>query len=338
MNAKDGVYNKYDFAAAEILSAFLPDRIFDAHMHPYDSAFCPNSCSGGCFALRPRSEFSHYLEDMKPLLGDRKEIRANMITNPDVSMADPSTGNRNASTAFLAEQLEKYPLNVGEIMVTPDDTLEDIEAQLIHPRIKGLKCYHLLSHNKPTWYASIGDYLPESAWQAAEKHGLVITLHMVRDQALADPLNYNYIIDMAKKYPNAVLILAHAARSFASWTGLETVDKLVPYGNIWFDFSAICESPAMFQIMRKCGVERCMWGSDHPVSSLAGKAISIADSFYWINYNDLNRFAGKTEFHSWLVGTENLMAVRQACLMLDLGEDDIEKLFYLNAMNLFGLK
>jgi len=32
------------------------------------------------------------------------------------------------------------------------------------------------------------------------------------------------------------------------------------------------------------------------------------------------------------------MAVRQACLMLDLGEDDIEKLFYLNAMNLFGLK
>ena len=81
-----------------------------------------------------------------------------------------------------------------------------------------------------------------------------------------------------------------------------------------------------------------MWGSDYPISRLAGKAISIADSFYWIAEADLERFAGPTEFHSWLVGTENLMAVRQACLMLDLGSSDVEKLFYKNAATLFGIK
>jgi glutamate-1-semialdehyde 2,1-aminomutase len=205
---------------------------------------------------------------------------------------------------------------------------------LIHPGIRGFKCYHLLAANKPTWNAPIGDYLSEAAWEVADKHGFVITLHMVRDQALSDPVNQEYIIRMAKKYPNAVLILAHAARSFAAWTAVEAVDAVKHVDNVWFDFSGVCESPAMFQIMRKCGIDRCMWGSDYPISRFAGKAISLADGFYWINEKDLAQFGGPTEFHSWLVGTENLMAVRQACLMLDLGHSDVEKLFYKNAMNL----
>ena len=30
----------------------------------------------------------------------------------------------------------------------------------------------------------------------------------------------------AKKYPDATLILAHAARSFAPWTAIESIDKI----------------------------------------------------------------------------------------------------------------
>ena len=336
MITENGVYCKYDHEAAKILNDFLPDRIFDAHAHLYDASFIPGMyAAGGCFSMRPRCEVSEYLEDMEPLLGGKREIRLNIVTTPDASMADPSTGNRQAATEFLAGQLEKYPGNVGEIMVSPDDTPEEIEAQLIHPAIRGFKCYHVLAPNKPTWNASIGEYLPEAAWQVADRRGLAITLHMVRDKALADPVNLNYITEMAKKYPNAVLILAHAARSFAAWTALETVEKIAHLDNVWYDFAAVCESPAMFQIMRKVGVKRCMWGSDYPISRSAGKAISIADSFYWINDQDLSRFAGPTEFHFWQVGTENLMATRQACLMLDLKEDAVEDLFYNNAMRLF---
>ena len=40
----------------------------------------------------------------------------------------------------------------------------------------------------------------------------------LKDKALADKDNLDYIIKMSKSYPDAVLILAHAARSFASWT------------------------------------------------------------------------------------------------------------------------
>ena len=140
-----------------------------------------------------------------------------------------------------------------------------------------------------TWNWPIGAYLPESAWEVANKRKLFITLHMVKDKALADPENADYICQMAQAYPDATLILAHAARSFASWTAVESVARFAKYDNVWFDFSGICESPAMFQILRK-------------------------------------------------VGIENLMAVRQACMLAELIPREIENLFYDNAVALFDRK
>lgn len=338
MSFKNGVYNEHDLKAAKILDGFLPDKIFDAHAHLYDLCFVPSVASGeGAFTLRRRCEVDDYIEDMKTLLGNR-EIKLNIITAPDASMSLVNSTNRKASVDFLAEQLTKFDGHVGEVMVGPNDTADDIEGLLTHPNIRGFKCYHMLAEKKPTWNASIDEYLPESAWEVANKRGLVITLHMVKDDALADPANSEYIVRMAKKYPNATLILAHAARSFAAWTAIEAIDTVKSLDNVWFDFSSICEPSGMFQIIRKCGIDRCMWGSDYPNSRISGKVISIADSFYWINDKDMERFAGPTEFHSWKVGTENLMATRQTCLMLDLKENDIEKLFYNNAARLFGSK
>ena len=80
-----------------------------------------------------------------------------------------------------------------------------------------------------------------------------------------------------------------------------------------------------------------MWGSDYPISLLAGKAISLAGGFYWINERDLSVFAEGGEFESWLIETENLMAVRQAFKMLDLKEDSVERFFSGTAHELFGI-
>ena len=337
MGFPNGVYSQYDMEAAKILNDFLPDRIFDSHVHLFDSVFAPGIAKGGGFNVSQKADFQDYLEFIRPLLGEHRQIRGNIITAPDATMTEPDALNRKASINFLVGQLEQYPGNVGEVMVGAKDTVEDIEKQLIHPNIRGLKCYHFTAEKKPTNQAAIGEYLPESAWQVADQRGLVITLHMVKDQALADPVNYTYIQEMAKRYPNAKLILAHCARAFAAWTGVETVDKIKHLDNVYYDFSAICESPAMFQILRKVGKDKCMWGSDFPVCRLSGKAISLADGFYWINARILE-LMGNPNIHYWQYSTENLMAVRQACQMLDLSQDRIEDLFWNNAMTLFGLK
>ena len=319
---KDNVYNDYDREAAKILDDFLPPRMFDVHMH---LSHLPSSG-------RERLDMDRYRADMRTLIGDR-ELRCNGIVMPMPELKDDR--ERASSLAFLVEQLEAHPDSVGEILVMPWDSAEDIERQLVHPRIRGLKCYHFFAGTQPTFQAGIDEFLPESAWETAQAHGLCITLHMVRDRALADEGNLAYIKRMAARYPGVVLILAHAARAFAAWTAIETVEQLAGFDNVWYDFAGVCESPSMIQILKKIGVKRCMWGTDHPIAMQAGKAISIADTFYWIGERELAGFSAATALHSWHVGTENLMAVRQACLLADLTRSDVEDLFWNNAVSLF---
>jgi predicted TIM-barrel fold metal-dependent hydrolase len=92
----------------------------------------------------------------------------------------------------------------------------------------------------------------------------------------------------------------------------------------------------MLQILKKAGTKKCMWGSDYPVCRSRGKCISLADSFYWIYQNDLDNFASKTRMNSYLIGTENLMAVRQAFILAELGEQAVEDFFWNNAVRLFS--
>ena len=319
-----------DLEAARILSDFLPDRIFDAHAHLFDTALIPSLSEGE----RVVCGGAEYRRELMEILGNPRELRLNVIGYPVGDMArDPALLRR--SDAFLCRQLGENPGFVGEIIVKPQDTEESIEKRLVRDNIRGFKCYHVMAGTSNTWKSAIGDFLPEAAWAVANRRKLCITLHMVRDRALADEENLKYIRQMAKKYPNAVLILAHAARSFASWTGIESVEKVADLDNVWFDFSAVCESPAMLQIVKKAGISRCMWGSDYPVCRARGKAISLADTFYWIYQKDLDQFSSKTPVNNWLIGVENLMAVRQMAILADLTARDIEALFYGNAKALF---
>lgn len=319
-----------DLEAARILSDFLPDRIFDAHAHLFDTALNP------AFAERERVVCGgeEYRRELMEILGNPRELRLNVIGYPVGAMArDPEL--LKGSDEFLLDQLDRNPDFVGEILVTPQDTEESIEKRLVRENIRGFKCYHVMAGTSDTWNSAIGDFLPEAAWAVADRRKMCITLHMVKEKALADEENLRYIRDMAKKYPDAVLILAHAARSFAAWTGIESVEKVADLDNVWFDFSAVCESPAMVQIVKKAGISRCMWGSDYPVCRARGKVISLADTFYWIYQRDLDRFSSKTPVNHWLIGIENLMAVRQMAILADLTLGQIEALFFDNAKALF---
>ena len=320
----------YEQEALQILRDFLPDRIFDAHAHIYDSS---------CLWDWPRTESftTHgYREDMREILGEPKTLKINMIAPcPRKPESQPECGTLTASEQYILRQLETDPDAVGQILVYPGESAEHIASRLTHPRIVGIKCYHSLLQQPNTFQAGIDEYLPESAWEVAQEKKCCITVHMVRDKALSDPGNMAYIKTMAARYPDAKLVLAHAARSFAAWTGLESVTELAGYENIWFDLAAVCESPVTFQILKKVSKERCMWGTDYPLVLPKGKVFSLADSFYWLYQRDIDRFQSNVPIHAWPIAVENLMAARQACIMADLTRKEVEDLFYNNAERLF---
>lgn len=308
----------------KIINDFLPDKIFDAHMHLYHKDYMVGKSE--TFILED------YYKDLSKVIGNR-EVLANIIPYPSKKVVMASDDSvLNFTDKFLYEELSKNTNNVGEILVLPNDTEESILKRIKSERICGFKPYHLLNGGVDTTQLDIEEYLPESAFSLADKLGKVITLHLVKDKALSDEKNLNYIIKMAKKYPNAKLILAHAARGFASWTTVESIDKIKNLDNVWYDLSAVCESPAIFEIIRKCGTTRVVWGSDYPISNIVGKAVSIADKFYWIDKSYNPEIAKEVEMIS--VFEENILAVRQAFNMLDLTKKDIEDIFYNNSIRL----
>lgn len=309
-------YKNKDIEAMKILEDFLPDKIIDAHAHISGSVFLPSGendkKSSACFEI--------FRNEMSRMLCNPSQLKCNMIPFPDKRMCNQDGAFLNACDKYIVSYLENNPGNVGEIMVLPSESAESIEKRLVHPSIKGFKCYHTLADAPVTNQLAPWAYLPESAWQVAEKNGMCITLHLVKNKALSDRGNMEYIKTMAARYPNAKLILAHCARAFAAWTCIEAIEELIPFENVFFDFSAICEPTVMIHLLNKVGVERCMWGSDFPICAKRGKAVSVADGFLWLSDNDFpeNR----------IIGIENLMAVRLACIISGLKKRETEKLFY----------
>lgn len=331
-------YKENDKRLLEQIKNVLPNKIFDAHIHLYDASFMSNYYERGGAFNRKRVTFDDYLIDNKMLLEDNFITRANILMLPDLYMDKSSRKEfKEKSLKFLIQELDRNPLNVGEVAIFPEYSIEDVELLLVHPNIIGFKCYHTTSDKKPTFNATINEYLPESVWQVANEREMCITLHMVRDKSLSDEDNFRYITSMCRRYPKAKLILAHCARGFASWTTVEKVEKLVDYENVWFDLSAVCESPAIFQIMKKTGIERLVWGSDYPISTVYGKAISLSDTFYWIDDEDLCSFFQKVGIVGNSVLIESLLAVKQAIYMLELDTFQIEDIFYNNAIRLFNI-
>ena len=65
-------------------------------------------------------------------------------------MGDKECDSIALSDEFIKKELDKDPLSVAEIIVTPSDTAEEIEKRLTHKGIRGLKCYHFIAKNEVT--------------------------------------------------------------------------------------------------------------------------------------------------------------------------------------------
>lgn len=313
----------------ERLQNFIPENIFDAHAHIYNLSHMPDV--GQVYNAYGTAGAARFMQDQKTIYGERK-VRALFIPYPAAPFRDKTL--RHEVNRWIVNELTYAPGCVCEIYTSIGDAEEELEAQLTDSRIKGFKCYHLTSDCVPTWNANIGEYLPEAAWKVADKHGLCITLHMVKELSLSDPDNLAYIKQMTAKYPGAKLILAHCARGFASWQTIEVVGQLKGITNLYYDMAAICDPATICHLVRQVGIEKVMWGSDYPIDRSHMRPVNVGSGFTWLTNCEALEKQG---FHCNMLSMESMFALYQACIMLDATKEDVEKIFYCNAMNLFGL-
>ena len=329
----DFIFNKEDLALLERLQDFIPAKVFDAHAHIHNVEHIEDNPRSLCIR-HGTATAQCFLEEQKALYGDRV-VKALLIPFPTANFKTP--GIPEKANQWMLEQIKTAPECVAEVFVKPGDTREYIESLLVSDQIKGFKCYHINAKvDGPTFMTDIGDYLPEVAWEIANERGFVITLHMVKELSLADPQNLSYIKEKTAKYPNAKLILAHCARGFASWTTIETVRQLKGIPNIYYDLAAIAEPATMYEVIRQAGHDKVMWGSDYCIDRVRGRAFSCGQTFTWVYDYDLPK-EGITMPMS-LVCLECLFAFYQTSVMLDLTREQIEDIFYNNAIRLFDLE
>ena len=294
-----------------------PERVFDAHAHvrPGDAPWVLDDWRTSVSALLSESQ----------LVGG-------------LFTAYPKPEEQELGNEFLLAQLAAAPDCRGLLVVGPQDEPAAVGRLLdAHAQLVGFKPYHTFADRLDTFQAPLADYLPEWCWELADERELVILIHLVRQRALADPENLGELRSRCQAFPRARAILAHAGRGFHAPDTVNGVRELRGLGNLWFDTSAICESPALLAILDEFGPRRLLWGSDWPVSEQRGKCVTVGDSFAWINPKRVDTGHASPAIQTRAVGEESLAALAEAARLFGLADEDLRDIFHDNAARLYGL-
>jgi glutamate-1-semialdehyde 2,1-aminomutase len=308
------------------LDSFVPPRVFDAHAHLY--------------------RIEHWLDPRRlragPAVAGLATFRAQhewLMPGREVTGLFFGVGFHPGymqSNEFIAAETRSAAGNFCQMVVPPDLDPEALRTTVKRMGFRGLKVYHLFAARTPTWNAEIPEYLSEEHVRLAHQEGWTITLHMVKDRALADPGNQHWIRRYCLQYPDMQLILAHSARGFNAWHTVAGIDCLRGLPNVWCDVSAVTESPAIEAILEVLGPDRLLWGSDYPISHLRGRCVAMGDQFVWLYEDSLDWAAAMPQASPQLlfVGHESLRSLKQACTRMRLTDTQVEAVFYTNARRL----
>lgn len=301
---------------AEAIDGFVPEEVFDFHAHVMEPAsYAPTTLGPHLngMTVSPTS-YRHAMSLLLP--GER-------LTETLVFPFPAREHDRPAINRWMFEQIDLLSGSFkarGLAIVSPHDDPTVVAAEMATGRCAGLKPYHFYAWKGDTSQVGLEDFAPEWMWKLCDRHGAVLMLHLMRDDAVAEPGNSEALVRLSKKYPGCQAVLAHVARSFNHRTsrGLRALKDLP---NIWVDMSAITEAESIRAAIEILGPHRVLYGSDYPISHLRGRCVTVGDQFLWL-YTEEAKAPKMT-----LVGIESLRALRDACTQAGLGPKEVQGIF-----------
>lgn len=331
---RNWTHTELDERISRELQNHLPERVFDIHAHLYRKGDLDGVAGDSVQAQGPADvTFGVWREHIERLFGPSRCTGGLFFPLP------PLQSNRvDPANDFLIHELGAHPDSRGLILIYPGYPEGRASEYLAHDQIVGFKVYHTFSPSKPTFEATIDSFMPEWAWRLANEKGLIVVLHLVKKNALADVGNQRYLLKMCRAHPDAKLVLAHAGRGFHAPHTVAGLPALRGLENVWFDTSAICEPTALTAILKQFGPRRLMLGTDFPISEIRGKSVTLGDGFAWLQPDTAlwERFSPRCE--PTRVGLESLRAVRQAIKDVGLNRENILDIYCDNALRLLGMK
>ena len=304
---------------AEELEDFVPERVFDAHVHLWDSRFAPEGKS-----TVPATHFET-LDAWTRQVFPHRELHYLLLGFPYAGMSFDGFND------FMATETAKSPDRLGSALVTPQMSPKELDAIIEKHHFQGLKPYFTFSPRGAS--SRITDFFPEALAEVADSRRMFVILHLAKADGISNPDNLSDLEYLTRRYPNVRWILAHCARAFNPATLEKSIPRLRDMPNIFYDLAAICNTRSIWLLFKHEALSRIFFGTDNiAVGGVHGQYIDWGKGWQFFRPGPLPHCRPDAT----LVCYESLRAIRQAADMADLTSSDIEDIFFNNAVRFFS--
>ena len=325
-------YNEHDQRIwDEELAGFVPERVFDAHIHLFNRQHVSNV--PGAFHNWSQADFS-VLQAWANRLYPGRETHFLVLGTPSPGI-DVDAHNR-----WAIEQVRLDGQSRMNRLVTPSCRVEKIRQDIEELGFIGLKPYRLFSMTGDVAQCRIHEFLTHEQMELANDLGLWVTLHLSRFQGCADADNLDDLQQFTtRRYPRIRWILAHCARSFTYWPIRQAIERLRDLPNIWYDVSAVTDVRPMITLFSKENVERIFYGSDGvDATYFHGQYVALGRAWQGLDIDRFDMQFPHCDGRPILAIYEQLLSMKQAAEITELSRDDIEAIFWRNAAEAFGIR
>lgn len=330
----------------ESLRDFLPEQIIDAHTHVWRAEHqkIGTDAFARVVSWPSRVAKDNPVEDLVEgyrLLFPGKAVTPLMFAS--VYDAD-SIHQMNEDVGAWAAKT-KFP---ALIYAHPTWPGSELEKRIKDGGFLGAKVYlNLAPAYIPEKEIRIFDFLPPHQLDVLDRNGWVVMLHIPRDGRLRDPVNIAQMIEIERNWPRIRVIIAHVGRAYCDEDVGDAFQKLTATKSMVFDLSANTNDRVFEGAMRAFGPERCVFGSDMPITRMRMRRICKEGRYINIVprglYGDVSgdRNMGEVDppeadsisFFMY----EEVLAIRRAVERIGLGSGDVEAIFQKNAKRVLGI-
>lgn len=324
----------------EELRDFLPDRIFDVHVHiSLESHKTAAKRKPGEVkrtvtwpSLVAKQNSIEDLQETYRLFFPGKECRALMFSG---------AGHKEEVNQYVSD-VSKQSGFPALYYSHPEQTADQIEEEIRKGGFLGLKSYLDLSPKYiPEAEIRIYDFFPRHQLERLNEMGGICMLHIPRHGRLKDPVNIQQILEIKRDFPRILLVVAHVGRAYTAGDIGDAFTQLEQAPDLMYDFCANCCEYAITEVIRSAGVKNVMFGLDLPI--LRMRTHRIEENGTYINlippglYGDPSQDshlrevsmeeAEKITFFAY----EELLAFKRAAKTLGLTQEDIADIMCNNA-------
>ena len=320
----------------EELDGFVPNRVYDLHTHlthgRFDLSEGPGYDSmGDVWALTYQGSTMEMLDAADALLMPGRTVER--LAFPMPHRQCDFTGSNN----YVAEETAKRPVSAALMLVHPGMTQDEVNQAIVRHRFIGFKPYRWYSTTGDPKNCRITDFMSEHILEVGNRYGLIVGLHIAKQDAIADEENLDDLERLSEKFPRLRWALFHCARSYSDWPLEKAAPRLKKIPNVWYETSSVCETDAFDVLFDIADRSRICYGSDDlSVGVMRGKYIAYGRA--WVSLHEKNQTFNTDHCDGRMTFTryEMLRGMRRAARHAGMTSSQIEDLFWNNAIRLIS--